>query len=253
MMHPAPSPPETLDTLEYPDSDGNAMADNTEQFTWIVTIKENLEILLAENPNVFVAGDLLWYPVRGSLERTAPDVLVAFGRPKGKRGSYKQWEEDGIAPQVVFEILSPSNKDRRGFDALEMKHDFYDRYGVEEYYIYDPEDRVLSGWQRGARGLDPIAPIDGWVSPRLGIRFAWAIGREVEIFRPDGRRFLTPLELEQHACQAEQQAERERERAERESQRAERERERAERERERAERLAAQLRALGIDPDELGG
>ena len=60
---------------------------------------------------MFVAGDLLWYPVEGKPSiRTAPDVMVVFGRPKGDRGSYKQWEEDGIAPQVVFEVLSPGNR-----------------------------------------------------------------------------------------------------------------------------------------------
>jgi hypothetical protein len=31
----------------YPSSDGEPMADNTEQYKWIVTIKENLEILFA--------------------------------------------------------------------------------------------------------------------------------------------------------------------------------------------------------------
>ena len=35
--------------------------------------------------------------------------MVVFGRPKGRRGSYRQWEEDNIPPQVVFEILSPGN------------------------------------------------------------------------------------------------------------------------------------------------
>ena len=98
-----------LDIL-YPDSDGQPMADNTKQFNWIVRIKENLELLFASNPNVFVAGDLLWYPVQGNNTlRRAPDAMVAFGRPKGDRGSYKQWKEDNIAPQVVFEILSPGN------------------------------------------------------------------------------------------------------------------------------------------------
>ena len=42
------------------------MADNTKQFTWIVKIKENLEVLFKSNPDVFVAGDLFWYPVKGS-------------------------------------------------------------------------------------------------------------------------------------------------------------------------------------------
>jgi hypothetical protein len=41
------------------------MADNTEQFNWIMKIKENLECLFAKRPDVFVAGDLLWYPVEG--------------------------------------------------------------------------------------------------------------------------------------------------------------------------------------------
>ena len=45
---------------------------------------------------------LLWYAVEGDNKiRQAPDAMVAFGRPKGYRGSYRQWEEGGIAPQVV--------------------------------------------------------------------------------------------------------------------------------------------------------
>ncbi|ELS04358.1 hypothetical protein Xen7305DRAFT_00040890 [Xenococcus sp. PCC 7305] len=68
----------------YPDSDGKPMADNTKQFHWIVTIQQNLEWLFKDNPNVFVAGDLLWYPVEGDNKKcTAPDVMVVLGRPKG--------------------------------------------------------------------------------------------------------------------------------------------------------------------------
>jgi Uma2 family endonuclease len=139
--------------LLFPDSDGKPMSDNTEQFRWIVTIKENLEILFADQPDVFIAGDLLWYPVKSTLvPGTAPDAMVIFGRPKGRRGSYKQWNEDNIAPQVVFEILSPSNI----VAEMERKREFYETYGVEEYYQYDPdglrpleEHRLrLKGWQR---------------------------------------------------------------------------------------------------------
>ena len=37
-----------------------------------------------DDPNVFVAGDLLWYPVEGNPKvRSAPDAMVAFGRPNG--------------------------------------------------------------------------------------------------------------------------------------------------------------------------
>jgi len=55
------------DDLLFPDSDGQPMADNTEQYEWIVKIKENLEIIFADDPRVFIAGDLLWYPLRSTL------------------------------------------------------------------------------------------------------------------------------------------------------------------------------------------
>ena len=97
--------------VHYPDSDGEPMADNTRQYQWIVTIQGNLDAQYRNEVNIFVAGNLLWYPVEGRADiRIGPDIFVAFGRPKGHRGSYKQWEEDGIAPQVVFEILSPGNR-----------------------------------------------------------------------------------------------------------------------------------------------
>src|SRR5437879_2529677 len=96
--------------IDYPDSDGEPMSDNTLQFQWIVTIQGNLDAMYAGDPDVFVAGNILWYPVEGEpTTRIGPDILVAFGRPKGYRGSYMQWREAGIAPQVTFEVLSPKN------------------------------------------------------------------------------------------------------------------------------------------------
>jgi Uma2 family endonuclease len=124
----------------YPDCDGQTISANTLQFSWIIKIKENLEILFANYPDVFVAGDLLWYPVEGSNTiRRAPDAMVAFGRPTGYRRSYQQWLENNIAPQVVFEILSPGNR----LAEMTAKFEFYDRHGAEEYYIYDPDQPIL--------------------------------------------------------------------------------------------------------------
>ena len=176
----------------YPESDGQPMADNTEQYDWMVKIKENLEILFAQDPQVFVAADLLWYPVpdRRVAGPVAPDVMVAIGRPKGRRGCYKQWEEGGIAPQVVFEILSPSNSAKEMADKL----GFYDGFGVEEYYVYDPPGNLLEVWLRQDGRLRRMAHIKGWTSPRLGIRFA-STGEGLEIFHPQGQRFLSSVEL----------------------------------------------------------
>ena len=45
--------------IEYPDSDGLPIADNTLQFRWISTIMWGLDALFFHDPQVFVAGDLL--------------------------------------------------------------------------------------------------------------------------------------------------------------------------------------------------
>ncbi len=239
--------PSSQPAVVYPDSDGQPMADNTKQFRWIVVIQQNLEWLFAEEADVFVAGDLLWYPVEGdNRTRTAPDVMVAFGRPKGDRGSYRQWLEDNLPPQVVFEILSPGNTRAE----MNRKLLFYDRFGVEEYYLYDPDRNSLQGWRRSEDFLDVIDPIAGWSSPRLGIRFDLA-GEELTVFRPDNEPFLSYTEIAQRAEAERQRAEAERQRAETEHQRAETERQRAETAEELAARLAEQLRALGVEPDSL--
>jgi len=217
----------------YPDSDGKPMADNTRQFTYIVTIQGGIAALFADRPDVFVAGDLLWYPVEGNNKiRAAPDTMVVFGRPPGDRGAYLQWREDGLAPQVVFEVLSPGNT----VAEMTRKFRFYEQYGVEEYYVYDPDRGSLDGWIRRGEHLEDVPEMAGWVSPRLGIRFSLE-GLDLVLYRPDGRQ--------------RQRAESERQRAESERQRAESERQRAESERQRAERLAERLRALGVDPDTL--
>lgn len=181
----------TKPKVDYPDSDGQPMADNTVQFRWIQTLQGGLDALFLADPLVFVAGDLLWYPVEGNNTlRAAPDVLVVWGRPKGDRGSYRQWEEDGVAPQVVFEIISPGNR------AAEMvrKFRFYERYGVEEFYIYDPDVVRLTGWIRQADTFHEIAEPDGWTSPRLGVRFELSSG-ELRVLRPDGRPRASYVEL----------------------------------------------------------
>jgi hypothetical protein len=105
---------------------------------------------------------------------------------------------------------------------------FYERYGVEEYYIYDPDNIDLTGWQRSGAELTEIETMAGWVSPRLGIRFE--LSSELEIYRPDGHKFLTYVELER---------EREQERQQKELAQA------------KVERLAEKLREMGVNPDEL--
>lgn len=224
--------------ITYPDSDGQPMAENTRQAECMATLYGNLDDLFRDRPDVFVAMDNLWYPVEGHPEiRMAPDVYAVFGRPKGHRGSYRQFEEGDVPLHVVFEILSPGNR----FTDLKRKFDFYEEHGVEEYYIYEPE---LNHWQGYVRKDDQLIEIDDmakWSSVRLGVRFD-ETGDEMRLIRPDGQPFLTFVELANRARSGEARAVAARMLAETESQRANAER-------ERADRLAAKLRAAGIDPD----
>ena len=219
--------------VEYPDCDGLPMAENTLQFEWIVTIKEGLAALFADRADVFVAGDLLWYPVEGNPKiRNAPDSMVAFGRPKGYRGSYKQWEEAGVAPQVVFEVLSPGN--RAG--EMRRKFEFYERFGVEEYYVYDPDPNrnTLKGWLREGSRLIEVEAIQGWTSPRLGVRFDLDADT-LHLTRPDGQPVLNYLDLFKARDAERQKADAERQRADAERQRADAEQQTAVEERRRAD------------------
>ncbi len=186
-----------------------------------------------DDPTVFVAGDLLWYPVEGSPKiRSAPDAMVVFGRPKNDRGSYRQWNEGNIPPQVVFEIMSPGNR----LSELFAKQSFYQEYGVEEYYFYDPFAHDFAVFLRSADGYRlPEVPFESsWTSPRLGVRFEYTPGEPLHIFQPTGEPFFSFVELEQNR----RQFERERDAAERRADDAE----------QRALALEARLRALGVDP-----
>ncbi len=223
--------------IVYPESDGKPLADNTKQARWIVILFDNLQALAADLPDVFVAADILWYPVEGEPEtRAAPDVLVAFGRPRRDRGSYKQWEEGGVAPQVVFEVLSPSN------DYAEMadKFDSYERHGVEEYYVYDPDKNTLVMYLRRGELLRRVRPGEGLVSPRLGVRFELT-EPEMTVYRPDGRPFLSFEQLEAERVQAVARAEQ----AEKRAQEADRRAEQAEAEVERLRRPLDSTRQAG--------
>jgi Uma2 family endonuclease len=221
----------TSQEIIYPDSDGKPMADNSVQLNWMVKLYTGLREQYANDPNTLVCCNLLWYPVEGNNRlRVAPDAMVILGRPSGDRGSYCQWLEGGVPPTVTFEVLSPGN----WAGELQRKFRFFQRYGVQEYYLYDPSRAILQGWQRRGRRLMPIPETDGWASPLLGIRFDLASG-DLRIFSKTGKEFLftdQAIELQEHLAERAEEAER-----------------REQTERLAKEALAAKLRELGIDPD----
>ena len=259
--------------IVYPESDGLPMAENTVQFDWISLLKWNIDVLFRDRVDVFVAGDNFIYPVEGNNKiRLAPDVYIAFGRPKGQRGSYRVWDEGNIFPQVIFEVLSPSNRS----GEMHKKQEFYERHGVEEYYVLEPDGEMyLEGWRRVGDKLELITYDDmvDFVSPLLGVRFVTR-DQIVEVFGPDGKLWDTPLGMiveanglvekaEGRAHEAEEAAQGAIDRAEEAEAKADQAVAKAdqavakadqavakaEEAEAKARRLAAKLRELGLDPD----
>ena len=278
----APPPPRPVlqeAEPEYPSSDGEPIADSSTQYEAITSISGEIGALFADDSQVSVHADLFWYPVQGApREVRAPDTMVIFGRPQQTRDSYKQWDEGGVAPQVTFEVKSHSNSEAN----LERTFQFYNRHGVEEYYLYDPFTPRIYGWRREGGRLTEITPIHGWMSPRLGITFTQTEEEGVVFYRPDGQRFRAMVTVfreavadkerahaaERRAIGAQIRAEQAEAHAEHEQARAEQERIRAEHEQARAEqeararvaaeqaataanaeieRLLARLRAAGLN------
>jgi Uma2 family endonuclease len=184
------TPVETAEAIEYPSSDGKPMADNTKQARWMNTLYSGLSGWYSSWSKVFVATDLLWYFVRGDNtegNRLAPDVFVAFGRPKGDRMCWLPWEEEGVTPQVVFEIVSPSN----GPAELARKFILYEEHGVLEYYIFDPDTNDLQVYLRGRTGSALVRKrfTESFTSPLLGFRFDLT-GPEMVVYNPRGEPLL---------------------------------------------------------------
>ncbi len=121
------------DEIEYPDSDGQPIAENDFQRWAIMAALDMPSLFFARRPNTYVSGDLLMYYERGNPKKSvAPDVFVVFGAPHRGRMHYKLWEEP--APAFVLEVASRTTwkQDR------DYKPTLYQRLGVQEYWRFDP-------------------------------------------------------------------------------------------------------------------
>jgi Uma2 family endonuclease len=221
----------------------------------------------------FVGADLnLYYDSRQPSWYKRPDWFLCLGVTPGLsqealRWSYVIWQE-GIAPFLVVELLSPGTADEdlgqtlREIGKPPTKWEVYERMlRVPFYVVYDRYENNLRvfGLQNGC--YQPMVVTAGrfWfeaLQMGLGVWAGDYQGTEGEWLRwYDGAGRWVPTEAEARRS-AEHQAEQERDRADAAEHQVEQERDRADaaehqvqEERDRADRLAAKLRSLGIDPD----
>ena len=190
-----------------------------------------------------------------------PDMVVSRNSSPGLVVEQKGYAIDsqGKPPDFVLEVASQTTGE---IDYTEKRSD-YERYGVLEYWRFDPtrgdyHDAALAG-DRLVDGKYESIPIE-WLddnrcrgySDALGLYLCWEYG-ELLWYDPAAEAYLQTHEADYaRADSAEARAEQEAMRAEQESERADHAEAQAEREAERAARAEAELRRLRqkLDDDE---
>ncbi len=126
--------------IEYPESDGKPMAETMTHRKAMNDVIEMLDHLFRDKPDVFVAGNLLFYYEENDPSSViAPDAFVVKGIPKGNRRTYRLWIERR-APSVVFEFTSRSTR----LEDTGNKKSLYTMLGVREYFLCDPLSEYLT-------------------------------------------------------------------------------------------------------------
>jgi Uma2 family endonuclease len=143
--------------IEYPESDGQPMAETTLHREVMSDTIGVLERRYADMPDVWVGGNLFMYYVKGHLEKcVAPDVLLARGVAKWPRRTFRLWEEK--TPALIFEITSKKTCD----EDQDFKPQLYERLGVMELVLFDPYgeylDPRLQGYRLQRGRYRPIKP-----------------------------------------------------------------------------------------------
>ena len=199
---PAPEPvPEPIPerVVEYPSSDGKPVAETPLHYDRLTDVAAMLKHRYGHRPDVYAGANMLFYDTEGNSRRhLSPDVFVAFGVGNHDRDVYKLWEER--PPAFILEITSKST---RGRDEGTKRHR-YARWGVAEYFLYDPRAEYLDPPLRGLslvgrryrRMPERALPngARGHFSAALGL-WLWLRDGELRLYDPaTGADLLTPAE-----------------------------------------------------------
>ncbi len=196
---------------------------------------------------VYLSSELpVYYPGERMF---APDVIAVLDvEPAERSGWVVSREGKGVDLAIEITLGGDAKKD------LEENVVRYARLGIPEYFVLDARSLRLIGYRLEAGRYRAIVPQGGrWTSAVLGLDLALEAGR-VRFYHGsapllEAAELIKTLEtMMDDVVRRKEEAERGKEEAERGKEEAERGKEEAE---QRAERLAARLRELGVDPDEV--
>jgi Uma2 family endonuclease len=208
-----------LRDIEYPESDGKPMAETPLHMRVMWDSIQTLNFWYADNPKVYVWGNMFLYYRRGdSSAAVSPDVMAIYGVDKNKeRNVFKVWEERR-RPSAVIEITSRKTKREDQKDKFVL---YRDTLKVKEYFLFDPRaeylKQALKGFRLRAGQYVPIEEVDGRLPSKVLDLHLQRNGRELRFWNPATKTWLpTPDELREMAQAECDLAEQERDLAKRE-------------------------------------
>ena len=208
----------------------------------IILLLNCLEWLWRDRNDFYAAGNLTIYYSQNQRRNEnfrGSDFFVVLDTERKTRKSWVIWEEDGKYPNFILEILSDSTAK---VDRSLKKKLYQNTFRTPNYFWLDPYTLEFAGFDLVIGEYQPIEPNDRghlW-SQQLELYLGIHQGL-LRFFTANGELVPTP----------EEQAESEREQKEYEREQKEYEREQKEIAQQKTERLAAKLRELNIDPDEI--
>jgi Uma2 family endonuclease len=186
-------------TLPYPTSDGKPMAETDWHRILMIDLIQTLENWFADDPKVYVSGNLLMFYVPGDRRRhLSPDVFVVKGVPKHKRLYYLVWEEKK-GPDIVIELTSKSTRN----EDLKKKFELYQGIlEVSEYFLFDPLGDYLKpplmGYRLQGEKYRPISPIKNRLPSQTLQLHLEHDGENLRLYEPKSGHWLpTPAEERQ--------------------------------------------------------
>jgi Uma2 family endonuclease len=121
-MSPAPTPEHQLISVRLLE----ALIIQKQKLKDCIILHAPVDVLLADTEEAYTSDETVKTVVQ-------PDILVVCDSSKVTKRGIKG------APDLVMEIISPSTVSR----DMTVKKDLYEKYGVREYWIVQPRERIV--------------------------------------------------------------------------------------------------------------
>ncbi|MGC9526215.1 MAG: Uma2 family endonuclease [Limnospira sp.] len=221
----------TIEEIEFPPGDIESQEPPLESYLHlqqIILLLKCLEWLWKDRQDYFAAGNLTIYysPNQKKSEYfRGPDFFLVRDTERKPRKSWVVWQEDGKYPNVIVELLSDSTATT---DRGVKKRIYQDVFRTPEYFWFSPHTLEFQGFLLVGGTYEAIAPNErGHLWSEQMQLFLGVENEKLRFFTPEGQLVPTPEEAAENAQQQ------------------------LDIERQQKEKMAAKLRELGIDPEQL--